>query len=55
MQASSPLIPAPSPARVLAWMAAAALVWAWAAWVGNANLDGYHDMLENYAWSQPLR
>ena len=36
-------------------MGAAALVWAWASWVGNANLDGYHDMLENYAWSQPLR
>jgi len=46
---------APSTRRVLGWLAGACVVWAFATWLGNANLDGYHDMLENYAWSQPLR
>lgn len=33
----------------------ACLAWALASWLGNGNLDSYHDMLENYAWSQPLQ
>ncbi|MCD6663358.1 MAG: glycosyltransferase family 39 protein [Comamonas sp.] len=41
--------------QALGWLAGACMVWACASWLGNANLDGYHDMLENYAWSQPLR
>ena len=30
----------------------ACVVWALLQWLTQANLDGYHDMLENYAWSQ---
>lgn len=41
--------------KLLAWLGGAALVWACITWLAQANLDGYHDMLENYAWSQPLR
>ncbi len=40
---------------VLWWLVAACLAWAGVSWFSNANLDGYHDMLENYAWAQPLR
>ena len=40
--------------KVFTWLLAAGLAWACASWLANANLDGYHDMLENYAWSQPL-
>lgn len=29
-------------------------VWAVVSFVSSGNLDGYDDMLENYAWSQPL-
>lgn len=28
------------------------LVWAFVMWFSSGNLDGYHDMLENFAWSQ---
>jgi 4-amino-4-deoxy-L-arabinose transferase-like glycosyltransferase len=28
------------------------LVWAVVQWLSSGNLDGYNDMLENYAWSQ---
>lgn len=28
------------------------LVWAIVQWLSSGNLDGYNDMLENYAWSQ---
>lgn len=42
------------PGQVLGLMLGACLVWALASWLGSANLDRYHDMLENYAWSQPL-
>ena len=41
--------------RTLSRLVAACLAWAAVAWLASANLDGYHDMLENYAWSQPLR
>ena len=27
-------------------------MWALVQWLSQGNLDGYHDMLENYAWSQ---
>lgn len=30
------------------------LAWAFFSWVSSANLDSQNDMLENYAWSQPL-
>ena len=30
-------------------------MWALVSWLSSANLDGYHDMLENYAWAQPLQ
>lgn len=43
-----------STARSLGLMATTCLVWAAVSFGANANLDGYHDMLENYAWSQPL-
>lgn len=33
----------------------ACLVWTLVSWLANGNLDGYHDMLENYAWAQPLQ
>lgn len=35
-------------------MVVACLVWAVVSFMSNGNLDSYHDMLENYAWSQPL-
>ena len=28
------------------------LLWALVQWLARGNLDGYHDMLENYAWAQ---
>lgn len=31
---------------------ASCLAWALLQWLSQGNLDGYHDMLENYAWSQ---
>ena len=31
---------------------ASCLAWALLQWLAQGNLDGYHDMLENYAWSQ---
>lgn len=55
---STPVVPAVSalPARrALFWLVAACLAWAAVSWLASANLDGYNDMLENYAWSQPLR
>lgn len=45
----------PSSSRILFWLVALCVVWAFVSWFPNANLDHYHDMLENYAWSQPLR
>ncbi len=33
-------------------MAVSCLLWALAQWLARGNLDGYHDMLENYAWAQ---
>jgi 4-amino-4-deoxy-L-arabinose transferase-like glycosyltransferase len=33
----------------------ACLAWTLVSWLANGNLDGYHDMLENYAWAQPLQ
>lgn len=33
-------------------VALACVVWALLQWLVPGNLDGYHDMLENYAWSQ---
>ena len=41
--------------RVLFWLVLACLIWAGVSWLASANLDGYNDMLENYAWAQPLR
>lgn len=41
----------PAP-HLVVLIAASCLVWAVAQWWAGANLDGYHDMLENYAWSQ---
>ncbi|TAN11780.1 MAG: glycosyltransferase family 39 protein [Burkholderiaceae bacterium] len=46
---------APSSAQIVWCLAALCAIWAVATWFPNANLDHYHDMLENYAWSQPLR
>lgn len=34
------------------WTLIACLVWTFGNWLVQANLDGYGDMLENYAWSQ---
>lgn len=50
-----PVFPAAAVRRTLVWLALACLVWAGLSWLASANLDGYNDMLENYAWSQPLR
>lgn len=54
---SSPSAPAGVPTgAALLWMVTlACLLWALVSWLANGNLDGYHDMLENYAWSQPLQ
>ena len=53
----SPSAPAGAPTGAgLLWMVTlACLLWALVSWLANGNLDGYHDMLENYAWSQPLQ
>jgi 4-amino-4-deoxy-L-arabinose transferase-like glycosyltransferase len=32
----------------------ACAVWAFAHWIASGNLDAYHDMLEAFAWGQPL-
>ncbi|WP_460479727.1 glycosyltransferase family 39 protein [Comamonas humi] len=37
------------------WIAVSATVWAVVGWLANGNLDGYFDMLENYAWSQSFQ
>ncbi len=56
MSSSASLATPAAPARrVLFWLVGACLVWAGVSWLASANLDGYNDMLENYAWSQPLR
>lgn len=34
------------------WIAVSVAVWSVVGWLANGNLDGYFDMLENYAWSQ---
>ena len=39
-------------ARANVVIGASCLVWALVQWLSQGNLDGYHDMLENYAWSQ---
>jgi 4-amino-4-deoxy-L-arabinose transferase-like glycosyltransferase len=39
---------------VAVWLAVTCVVWAFVTFLSSGNLDGYHDMLENYAWSQPL-
>ena len=41
--------------RTLWMVTLACLAWALVSWLANGNLDGYHDMLENYAWAQPLQ
>ena len=52
----APAFPAVAHARrTLVWLVAACLAWAGVSWLASANLDGYNDMLENYAWAQPLR
>jgi len=38
--------------RVWVFMVVSCLIWAGVQWFSAGNLDGYHDMLENYAWSQ---
>ena len=39
--------------RGVAWgVLAFVLVWTWARAIGDGNLDGYGDMLENFAWAQ---
>ena len=61
----NPPTPAPTPAPTTAiatpashatragWLVAlACLVWTLLLWLTQGNLDSYHDMLENYAWSQ---
>ena len=40
--------------RALWMIVSAVLVWTLVSWLSNGNLDGYNDMLENYAWAQPL-
>lgn len=52
---TSPRTSPPTAARVFSWLAVLCIIWAFISWFPNANLDRYHDMLENYAWSQPLR
>ena len=41
-----------APTRVAVVIGASCLVWALLQWLAQGNLDGYHDMLENYAWAQ---
>lgn len=46
---------APPAARPwLLMLFAACLAWAGVSWLSSGNLDSYNDMLENYAWSQPM-
>ncbi len=47
--------PAATGARTIWMVALACLVWALVSWLTKGNLDSYHDMLENYAWAQPLQ
>ena len=55
---AAPAVPAASApagsasARASVVIGASCLVWALVQWLSQGNLDGYHDMLENYAWSQ---
>lgn len=51
-----PVVTVAAPARrTFVWLLAACVAWAAVSWLASGNLDGYNDMLENYAWSQPLR
>ncbi|CAB5698367.1 Predicted membrane protein [Delftia tsuruhatensis] len=52
---SSSLPASTSGARALWMVTLACLAWTLVSWLANGNLDGYNDMLENYAWSQPLQ
>lgn len=45
---------APSGKQTALLITLACAVWAWVSWFSGGNLDGYNDMLENYAWSQPF-
>lgn len=36
------------------WLALPCLAWAFVSFFSSGNLDSYNDMLENYAWSQPM-
>ena len=43
-----------TPHKAFWWIAAACLAWALGSFLSSGNLDGYNDMLENYAWAQPF-
>ncbi len=43
-----------TPRQTAMLLAAACLAWAGIFFVSRGNLDSYNDMLESYAWSQPL-
>lgn len=48
-----PAQPPLSTTPTLAWLLGVhGLVWTLLQWLAQGNLDGYHDMLENHAWSQ---
>lgn len=54
-----PAIPSPvaavmTPQKAFLWILSACLAWAFVSFLSSGNLDGYNDMLENYAWSQPF-
>lgn len=52
---STQAVPTAPTGKQTGWLIAiACAVWAWVSWFSGGNLDSYHDMLENYAWSQPL-
>ena len=38
----------------MVWLVASVLAWSLVGWLANGNLDGYFDMLENYAWAFPF-
>lgn len=44
-----------TPRQTAALLASACLTWTAMVFLSAGNLDPYHDMLESYAWSQPLR
>lgn len=54
MQASDGHLSGLSARQVLCLMAVACLSWVLVSSLSSSNLDSYNDMLENYAWSQPL-